>query len=620
MRKPDGKMSGAVKVVAGVVSTAAAAASIVSTANSLNEREAAVAARKSVAEVRFLGVAPSADTAFAVGDTIQLTATIADAHGAALSGVAPRWVSDRLDVVSVDSAGSVVAEGQGVATVTVAAGGKVARSVITVRQAPAALAIAGDTVLHLPEGERVRATAQVLDARGHEIVGLAPSWHSADLGIAAVDGTGEITGVTPGHTVLTAQLGGFSARLAAEVVPVPASITVVSGEGQRASVERRVGAPITVQVVSRGGRPISAVPVRFTTPDGGKVDPAIDTSDGQGLARATWVLGAVPGRQRLTPVVEGIAATPTVLAEADPLPANTRVTLVSEGASGIVGSLITEWVTIRVTDSAGAALADLPVTWVVGDGGLMAEYDARTDSLGRARARWRLGNRAGLQGARALVGNPRTMPAFVVTAVAHAGAPAVVRVVSGAGQNGSVGTELKQPIVARIVDQSGNPVPGAALVVRPLSGSVADTIVASDSSGRATVRWTLGRTAGVQRIMLRLEDADTTVDLAAQARPLAPANLVFETMPPSGSAARKLAKPLAVVVTDAYGNPVSDRSVRFAPRAGRVAPERVMTDARGRAQTSWTLGSKPGEQTLEASIGSLRDTATVVARKAPAKG
>ena len=120
--------------------------------------------------------------------------------------------------------------------------------------------------------------------------------------------------------------------------------------------------------------------------------------------------------------------------------------------------------------------------------------------------------------------------------------------------------------------------------------------------------------------MLRLEDADTTVDLAVQARPLAPANLAFETAPPSGSAARKLAKPLAVVVTDAYGNPVSDRPVRFAPRAGRVAPERVMTDARGRAQTTWTLGARPGEQTLEASIGALRDTAIVVARKPAAKG
>jgi hypothetical protein len=623
MRGSDGKMSRAAKLAAGAVSTAAAAASILSTANSLNERHpAAAAGHKPSAEVRWVGVSPAADTAFAVGDTLQLTATIADAHGAALPGVTPAWSSDRLDVASVDSAGAVVAQGQGIATVAVSAGGRSARAVITVRQSPAAVAIAGDTVLHIPEGVRVRATAQVLDARGHEIVGLAPAWHSADLGIAAVDGTGEITGVTPGRTLLTAELGGFSARLAAEVVPVAASITVVSGEGQRAQVERRLAAPVAVQVVSRGGRPIAGVPVGFSTPDGGTVEPAVDTSDAQGVARATWTLGGLPGRQRLAPAVDGIATTPVILAEADPTPANTRVALASEGAAGIVGTLIPDPVVIRVTDSAGAALVDLPVTWMVGDGGLMAEYDARTDSLGQARARWRLGKRAGLQAARALVGNPRTMPAFVVTAVAHAGAPSVARVMSGAGQSGAVGAELGKPIVVRIADAAGNPVPGAALLVRPVAGSVADTIVATDSGGRASVRWTLGRTAGTQRIMLRLEDADTTIDLAARARPLAPANLVFEAAPQSAAAARKLGKPLAVLVTDAYGNPVADRAVRFSTRAGRVAPERVMTDPRGRAETRWTLGAKPGEQSLEASVvgATLRDTATVVARKATTKG
>jgi hypothetical protein len=617
------QLSRAAKLVAGAVSTVAAAASIVSTASSITERQQALAARpERASQIRWVGVSPAADTAYAIGDTLQLTATIADAHGAALPGATPVWSSDRLDVLSVDSAGTAVAQGQGIATVTVAAGGRTARATVTVRQVPAALAIVGDTVLQVPEGARVRATVMVLDARGHEIVGLAPGWHSADLGIAAVDATGEISGVAPGRTSLTAELGGFNARLTAEVVPVPASLTVVSGEGQRAGVGKRLGEPVAVQVVSRGGRPIAGVPVRFAVGDGGSVEPAVDTSDAQGVARATWTLGALPGRQRLSPVVDGITAAPLVVAEADPMPANTRVTLASEGAAGMVGSLIGEPVVIRVTDSAGTAMADLPVAWTVGDGGLMAEYDARTDSLGQARARWRLGKRAGLHAARAVVGNPRTMPAFVVTAWAHAGAPAAARVVSGGGQTGDVGSELQKPIVVRIADANGNPVPGAALVVRPAAGSVADTIASSDSTGRISIRWTLGRTAGTQRLLLRLEDADTTIDLSARARPLAPANLAFDGAPATGAPARALAKPLAVVVTDAYGNPVPDRPVRFAAKAGRVAPERVMTDARGRAQTRWTLGARAGEQLLEASVGgaALRDTAVVVARRPAAKG
>jgi hypothetical protein len=611
-------LSRAAKVVAGAVSTAAAAASIISTASSLNERQLATLTRqKSPAEVRWVGISPAADTAYAIGDTLQLTATIADAHGAALPGVLPSWSSDRLDVASVDSAGAVVAQGQGLATISVAAGGRSARAVVVVRQSPHALAIPGDTVLQVPEGTRVRATAQVLDARGHEIIGLAPAWHSGDLGIAAVDGTGEITGITPGRAIMTAELGGLSARLTTEVVPVPASLTVVSGEGQRAPVERRLGAPIMVQVVSRGGRPISGVPVRFASSDGGSAEPEVDTSNSHGIARTAWKLGSIPGRQRLTPSVDGVTAAPVFVADADPVPANTRITLASEGAAGMVGQLIGEPIVIRVTDTAGAAVADLPVTWAVGDGGLMAEYDARTDSLGQARARWRLGKRAGLQAARALVGNPRTIPAFVVTAVAHADAPAGVRVVSGAGQTGEVGSELKKPIVAVVTDAAGNPVPGATLAVRAAAGSVSDTLVSSDSAGRVTLRWTLGRTAGNQQLRLRLENADTTVAVPARARPLAPANLAFDAAPTAGAPGRALTRPLGIVVTDAYGNPVADRAIRFAARSGRVSPERVMTDAQGRARTRWTLGAKPGSQTLEAAVvgTALRDTAVVAARK-----
>jgi hypothetical protein len=419
---------------------------------------------------------------------------------------------------------------------------------------------------------------------------------------------------------LTAELVGLSARLTAEVIPVPASLTVVSGEGQRAPVARRLGAPITVQVVSRGGRPIPGVPVRFTAADGGSVEPEVDTSNSHGIARSAWTLGPAPGRQRLTPSIDGVASAPVFVADADPVPANVRIALASDGAAGMAGQLIGDPITIRVTDSAGAALADLPVAWAVGDGGLMAEYDARTDSLGQARARWRLGKRAGLQAARALVGNPRTMPAFVVTAVAHPGAPAAAEVVSGAGQTGDVGAELKKPIVVRIVDAAGNPVPGATLLARAAAGSVSDTLPSTDSTGRVSIRWKLGRMAGAQHLRLRLDDADTTLTVAARARSLAPANLALESPSGPAPAGRPLVKPVVVLVTDAYGNPVSDRPVRFSVRGGRAAPERVMTDAAGRASTRWTLGAKPGEQLLEASIGSLRDTATVVARKPTGKG
>jgi hypothetical protein len=73
---------------------------------------------------------------------------------------------------------------------------------------------------------------------------------------------------------------------------------------------------------------------------------------------------------------------------------------------------------------------------------------------------------------------------------------------------------------------------------------------------------------------------------------------------------------LDVDLTDAYGNPVADQPVVFSTKVGNVSPARVMTDARGRAHTRWTPGSKVGERTLVAAVKGTEARATFVL-KAP---
>jgi len=57
-------------------------------------------------------------------------------------------------------------------------------------------------------------------------------------------------------------------------------------------------------------------------------------------------------------------------------------------------------------------------------------------------------------------------------------------------------------------------------------------------------------------------------------------------------------------VTDAEGNPVSGVTVNWAPATGggSASPTSSQTDASGIASTTWTLGSSPGAQTLDASV------------------
>ena len=65
------------------------------------------------------------------------------------------------------------------------------------------------------------------------------------------------------HVVVDGESADRSADLAVEVYPVPGSITLLSGDAQRAPAGQRVPQAVRAQVVSRGGRPMPGVPVSF---------------------------------------------------------------------------------------------------------------------------------------------------------------------------------------------------------------------------------------------------------------------------------------------------------------------------------------------------------------------
>ena len=81
-----------------------------------------------------------------------------------------------------------------------------------------------------------------------------------------------------------------------------------------------------------------------------------------------------------------------------------------------------------------------------------------------------------------------------------------------------------------------------------------------------------------------------------------------------------LPNPIAVIVLDAFDNPVSGAIVVFAAEKGVLATERAITDISGRAGTAWTMGSTPGTAHATASVNLLlvaSFTATAVAAAPP---
>jgi adhesin/invasin len=614
--RPHGLISHAWRWGAGVISAGAGLVSILSYTHSIKAKfDPDSVAVSGLTAVRWVGVTPASDTASSIGDTINLAVTATDPRGNALLGAPTAWTTSDSIVASVDSAGTVVARSSGTAAISVTVGRKVATAHVVVRQRPAEVRVVGDSVFRVPEGDRGKAVAYVADARRQKILGLVVRWRSADPSVAAVDSLGNVTGTAPGRTTFTAMHEGMVTQLPAEVYPVPASLTLLGGDGQRAAAGRRVANPVAVQVVSRSGRPIEGVPVRFVLPEGaGTTDPQSSASDAKGIVRATWTLGGVPGRQSLAVSAEGVASHTVITAEAEPVGANTRLAQVSENLEGPSGGALPVPVVVRVTDSSGVALADVPVAWSADDDGSIVASESRTDSLGEARARWTLGPKSGGQRAYVQVGSPRAVPRFVVRATAKAGSAATVAVVAVAKREGSVSKVLKPLVELQVLDRAKNPVPGVPVTLLPAHGSVDDSILTTDSTGRVLVSWTLGRTAGMHRMSARVEGIDRPVEISARARPAAPANLAF-VEPKAGTASRAV-QSLDADLTDAYGNPVADQPVVFSSKLGSVSPARVMTDARGRAHTRWTPGSKVGDRTLVAAVKGTEARATFVL-KAP---
>jgi hypothetical protein len=568
-------------------------------------------------------LSPVVDTAYAIGDTVRFAATIADKNGSILVGAHPTWTSGDSAVAIVSEDGAVIAQGPGSTTISVVVGKLVSQAHIMVKPRVAGVILStslGDTALTLGEGKTLTLRARPVDARGHAIArGPVVTWHVDDTTVATLDPQGTLTAHTPGRTVVTATIDGISSYMPVAIVSVASALDVVAGANQRAIAGRALAQPVVVRATTRRGGPAVGKVVRFRIASAaiGSVQPDSALTDADGRARASWTLGALPGRQTMLATVENVDSALTILAEADPDVANTRVAPIMEQLHARAGEILTDSVGVRVTDSVGRALPDVPVHWVALQGSAEA-ITSRTDSLGVAKARWTLAKETGLQKLRAYVGGATGalgIPPVAITSSAAAGAAADIVILDGDNQRGPVGAELKKPIRLRVLDSNGNGVAATQVVLSLSGGSVSDTLVSTDSAGIVRVQWTMGRSAGEYGLAAHVDGVKKLLKVSARAVPAAAANLSFDDA--TGKSARPQVKRLVAVVTDEYGNPVPDAAVTLSVPKGMVTPARAITDAKGRVEVRWMV-SGSGEQTLR---GSVRGTdvrgSYVIAATAP---
>ena len=556
----------------------------------------------------WVGLQPAIETATAIGDTIHFAATISDKNGSIHVGARPTWTTGDTSIATVLQDGSVVARGPGATLVSVVVGAHVAHARIHVKQKVATIDIGGttgDSGVVVLEGAQVQLRPRALDARGHAIPGAHVEWAVDDSSVAALDTAGIITGRTAGRTMLTARLDGVSGQAGVSVVTVAWKLALVAGTDQRARAGGALPQPIVVRATNRRGTPAAGQAVNFRLAAGrGSVQPVTAVTDADGRARATWTLGDYPGRQSLLASVARVDSVLEIVAEAEPVAANTRVEGLNGQLAARAGDRVADSLAVRVSDSTGRALADVPVRWIAMNGGHVDAVSTRTDTLGIARAVWTLAKKTGVQHVRAEVGSgvdARGIAPVTISANALAGQAVGVVVERGDNQRAAAGAELPRHIVLRVVDANGSGVANASVVLSPSGGTVPDSAMTTDSLGNVQTRWTMGHEAREYSLAVHLAGVKSLFKIVAHATPAAPANLSFDDVPSSsGKHARKSSKSrkLYVVVTDVYGNPISDAKVSFATKSGVVSPTRVVSDAKGRAALTWTPGGKPGEQTL----------------------
>jgi len=378
-----------------------------------------------------------------------------------------------------------------------------------------------------------------------------------------------------------------------------ARVEAVEGAALRGPAGLVLPDPIEVRLFGSDDQPLPGATVTFSAANGGSVNPATATTDGNGIARTRWTLGQTAGPNVLTATAaSGVSLTITATATAGRAATVTRVA--GDNQTAAVGTAVPIAPSVRVADAFGNLVAGAPVTFsVLSAGGRVTAPLSLTSSQGIATAgSWILGPTAGVQTLAARVEeNGVTNNPIIFTATGLAGPPVSMVAVSSTTQTAPAGSNVNDPPSVIVRDAAAIPVSGVVVTftVTVGGGSVVGSPATTNASGVATLTsWRLGVVAGPNTVMATAA-GPPSVTFNATGTAGSPASVVATAgtnqVAVQGTA---VAQPPTVKVTDPNGNPVVGAAVTFAVILGGGSANGLnqVTDALGLAAVaSWTLGS-----------------------------
>ena len=281
------------------------------------------------------------------------------------------------------------------------------------------------------------------------------------------------------------------------------TLEVVSGSNQTGYVGATLLEPLVVRAIDEQGEPAAGVRLSWSVlTGGGDIATATTETNEQGEAEASFRLGNELGPQAAQAFAYETDALPVRFdATATPAPVSTLTLVSGGGQSGTVGTALPQDIVIRLNDAFGNVVPDAGVSFVVTAGGGTTNVpSAVSDNAGLVRFRWTLGPVAGTQSVTAVIFG---VTPLVIEATARAASPSQIVVQSGAGQLALPGSQLPEPLVARVEDQFGNPIPNVTVTWSPVSagaGSLNPVTGQSDAEGEVSTLWTLGPSGGGKEV------------------------------------------------------------------------------------------------------------------------
>ena len=157
------------------------------------------------------------------GATVALAATVKDAQGNVMSGQTVTWTTSSASVATVNANGVVTGASAGSATITATSSGKSGTAAVTVTASPPVVTTVtvSPSAASVAVGATVGLSATVKDAQGNPMTGQAVSWSTSNNGIATVNSTGTVTGVSAGTATITATSSGKSGTSSVTVTATP---------------------------------------------------------------------------------------------------------------------------------------------------------------------------------------------------------------------------------------------------------------------------------------------------------------------------------------------------------------------------------------------------------------